>query len=160
MYNAHGVGLASPQVGFTIRIFIVDTLQLFDKKNEDDEERNERLSPDEAIRKVFINAKITNTQGQPWAYSEGCLSIPTINENVTRPEQLTIQYYDENFNFHEETYTGFNARVIFHEYDHIEGKLFTDFISPFRKQIIKKKLDRISRGDVPTPYRMKYNQTR
>lgn len=141
MYNANGVGLAAPQIGLPIRLFIVDT------KGDEDEE---------AFVKVFINAKILEETGEPWAFNEGCLSIPEVREDVMRKPNILISYYDENWKKHEEKVTGFPARVIQHEYDHIEGKLFTDKLSLLRKQMIKSKLDAIAKGKVQTDYRMRF----
>lgn len=141
MYNASGVGLAAPQVGLPIRLFIVEI------KAEEDEP---------AYKKVFINAKILEETGEPWAFNEGCLSIPDIRENVMRKPNVRIRYYDENWTLHEEMVTGFPARVIQHEYDHIEGKLFTDKLSLLRKQMLKGKLDAIAKGNVQTDYKMRF----
>jgi peptide deformylase len=145
MYSASGVGLAAPQVGLPIRLFIVDT-------GADEEEK--------AYKKVFINAKIVEETGEPWAFTEGCLSIPDIREDVMRKPNIRIQYYDENWQFHEDEVTGMPARVIQHEYDHIEGKLFTDTLGLLRKRMLKSKLDAISRGDVHADYKMKFPQQR
>lgn len=145
MYNARGVGLAAPQVGKAIRLFLVDSLQL-----EDD------LEGEKGIKKVFINAEITNKEGEEWDYNEGCLSIPHIREDVNRPSKITIKYYDEEFNYHEEDYDGIASRIIQHEYDHIEGILFTDYLKPLKKRMLKKKLNDISKGNVKTDYLMKF----
>lgn len=152
MYNAKGVGLAAPQVGLPIRLFIVDTLQLKKEKDEEDE----GLENNMPVKKVFINAEILEENGKPVSYSEGCLSIPTVREDVKRKEQVSIRYCDENFNYTEETYEGLTARVILHEYDHIEGILFTDHLSPLKKRLIKKRLERISKGMVDAEYRMRF----
>ncbi|MES2417583.1 MAG: peptide deformylase [Bacteroidota bacterium] len=141
MYNANGVGLAAPQVNLPIRLFVVDT-------KADEEE--------EVFKKVFINAQILEETGEPWAFNEGCLSIPEVREDVMRKPNILIRYYDENWKLHEEKITGFAARVIQHEYDHIEGKLFTDKLSLLRKQLIKGKLDAISKGNIHTDYKMRY----
>jgi peptide deformylase len=141
MYNANGVGLAAPQIGLPIRLFIVDT------KGDEDEE---------AYVKVFINAQIIEETGEPWAFNEGCLSIPEVREDVMRKPNILISYYDENWKQHTEKVTGFPARVIQHEYDHIEGKLFTDKLSLLRKQMLKGRLDSISKGNVHTDYKMRY----
>ena len=145
MYNARGVGLAAPQVGKAIRLFLVDSLQL-----EDD------LDGEKGIKKAFINAKITNKEGEEWDYNEGCLSIPHIREDVRRPSEITITYYDEEFNFHEESFDGVTARIIQHEYDHVEGILFTDYLKPLKKRMLKKKLIDISKGNVKTDYLMRF----
>lgn len=148
MYHARGVGLAAPQIGLPIRLFVIDASP-FDDDEEDQPEQKK-------FKKVFINARITNESGKEWAFSEGCLSIPEIREDVNRQEKISITYYDENFNYFEEEYSGVIARVIQHEYDHIEGKLFIDKISPIKKRLITKKLDAISRGMVKPDYKMKY----
>ena len=129
MYNAHGIGLAAPQVGLSIRLFLVDTVQSM----EEDEK-------DKGIKKVFINAEILEEGGDDFSYEEGCLSIPGIRADVYRPEQVRIKYLDENFVEHTEVYDGINARVIQHEYDHIDGILFTDLVGPLKKRRLKKKL--------------------
>jgi len=147
MYNAKGVGLAAPQVGRSIRLFIVDTSPF----GEDDE--NEELKN---FKKVFINAKIIKEEGEEWLYNEGCLSIPKIREDVKRLPKIHIRYYDEHFKSYDEKYEGVIARVIQHEYDHIEGKLFTDKINPLRKRLLKRKLLDISKGNVNTDYKMKF----
>lgn len=148
MYNAHGVGLAAPQIGLSIRLFIVDSLQL-----EEDEERETTQS---GIKKVFINAQILNEAGEPWNYEEGCLSIPDIRAEVSRPDEIRIRYLDEKFSEHTEVFDGLNGRIIQHEYDHIEGKLFTDRISPLKKRLLKNRLDDISRGKIDVRYKMKF----
>ncbi len=141
MNNANGVGLAAPQIGLAIRLFIVDT-----KADEDEE----------VFKKVFINAQILEETGEPWAFNEGCLSIPEVREDVMRKPNILIRYYDENWKLHEEKVSGFAARVIQHEYDHIEGKLFTDKLSLLRKQLLKSRLDAISKGNVKTDYKMRF----
>lgn len=152
MINARGVGLAAPQIGKSIRLFIVDTTPFSDNDDLDDEERK-FLS---TYKKVFINAKILNEEGDEWMFNEGCLSIPNINEDVARKDTLTIEYVDENFDKQTETLNGLAARVIQHEYDHIEGILFTDKLSSLKKRLIKKKLENISKGKVDVDYRMKF----
>lgn len=141
MYHASGVGLAAPQVALPIRLFVVDTGE------NDDEPR---------YKKVFINAQILEETGEPWGFTEGCLSIPEIREEVFRKPNILISYYDENWEKHEENVSGFAARVIQHEYDHIEGKLFTEKINLLRKQLIKGKLDKISKGEIRADYKMKF----
>lgn len=144
MYAASGVGLAAPQVNLPIRLFIVD------------------IGPDEdgkpGYKKVFINAHILEETGEPWAFNEGCLSIPDIREDVFRKPNIRIKYLDENFVAHEEEVTGMPARVIQHEYDHIEGKLFTDTLGILRKRMLKSKLDSIAKGKVRTDYKMRFPQ--
>lgn len=152
MVNASGVGLAAPQIGKAIRLFLVNTKPF---ANDDDLSEEEQAFL-KTFQKIFINAKITQETGDEWAFNEGCLSIPNINEDVFRQETLTIEYLDENFKEHKETITGLAARVVQHEYDHIEGILFTDKLSSLKKKILKKKLDKISKGKVDVDYRMKF----
>jgi peptide deformylase len=151
MYYSNGVGLAAPQINRSIRVFMVDSSQIFE--NQDDKEKEEY--PDKpGIKKVFINAHIHSLEGDPWGYNEGCLSIPKIREDVFRSEKVTLDYFDENFQPHTETFTGITARIILHEYDHIEGKLFIDYLKPLRRKLLKGKLDDISKGKVKVDYRM------
>lgn len=145
MYHAQGVGLAAPQVGLAIRLFVIDASPF----GEDDAQLKN-------FKKVFINAHIKEEKGDKWSFNEGCLSIPDIREDISRHESLTIAYQDENWKWHEEIYTGLAARVIQHEYDHIQGKLLTDRISPLRKTMLKNKLDSIARGMVKVEYKMKF----
>lgn len=145
MYNAHGVGLAAPQVGLSIRLFVIDASPFA----EDDANLKD-------FKKVFINAQILQEEGEKWDFNEGCLSIPDIREDIGRQETITISYYDENWQQQTETYSGLAARVIQHEYDHIEGKLFTDKLSPLRKAMLKSRLDAISKGSVKVGYKMKF----
>lgn len=152
MYAASGVGLAAPQIGKSIRLFIVDTTPFSE---------DEDLNPDEqkalhGFKKVFVNPEILEETGDEWAFNEGCLSIPEVREDVFRPERITIRYQDENFEEHTEQYEGLIARVIQHEYDHIEGILFTDKLSSLRKRLIKGKLANISKGKIQPDYRMKF----
>lgn len=149
MYNARGIGLAAPQIGKAIRIFLVDTKQMLDEDPEND-------SKEKGIKQTFINAKIIEKSGKEWVYNEGCLSIPAVNEDVVRQEKVKIQYYDEDFNFHEKEFDGMNARVILHEYDHIEGILFLDYLSALKKRLLKRKLTKITKGDTDAHYRMKF----
>ena len=145
MYAASGVGLAAPQINISIRLFIVDTTPFKD----DD-------SPDhEVCKKIFINPKITSITGESWSFSEGCLSIPEVREDVKRYSNIEIEYYDENFNKKLETFDGVNARVILHEYDHIEGILFVDKVSPLRKRMIKGKLKDIVNGNLNANYNIR-----
>lgn len=152
MYGAHGVGLAAPQIGKAIRVFLVDTTPFADDENLSDEERDELGS----FKKTFINAEILTEKGEEWPFSEGCLSIPGINEDVFRQPDITIRYQDENFKEHTENYSGLIARVIQHEYDHIEGVLFTDKLSSLKKRLIKGKLTNISKGKCSADYRMRF----
>lgn len=159
MNNALGVGLAAPQVGKAIRLFIVDT-KPFTERDEDDEEEDE-FTPEEraeleVFKRIFINAKIIEEQGEEWAFSEGCLSIPKIREDVYRKPKIRIRYHDENFQEHEEVFEGLAARVIQHEYDHIEGKLFTDRVSPLRRRLLNGKLNDIAKGKVQIGYKMRF----
>ncbi len=158
MHNALGVGLAAPQVGKAIRLFIVETKPFTERADddEDDEFTPEERKQLEHFRKVFINAKIVEEEGEEWAFNEGCLSIPKIREDVFRKSEIRIQYYDENFIFFDETYDGLAARVIQHEFDHIEGKLFTDRISPLRRRLLQGKLNDISKGKVQIGYKMRF----
>jgi len=152
MYNANGVGLAAPQVGRSIRIFIVDASP-FAKDEDHSLEEQKTL---ENFKKAFINPTILEETGVEWAFNEGCLSIPDVREDVYRKETIKIQYFDENFKKHIETYSGLAARIIQHEYDHIEGILFTDKLSSLKKRIIKGKLTNISKGKVNADYRMRF----
>jgi len=151
MYHSNGMGLAAPQINKAIRLFVIDTQQVFEKS--DDEERK-GFEGEGGKKIVFINAQITELTGAPWMCDEGCLSLPGFREEVSRESTLTIEYVDENFQLKIEKYKGLNARVILHEYDHIQGKLFIDRISPFRKKLLKKKLDDISAGRVKAGYKM------
>jgi len=152
MENAQGVGLAAPQINKAIRLFIVDTRPFA----EDDELSDEERKLLAGFNKVFINANITNEEGDEWSFNEGCLSIPNIREDVKRKDTITIEYLDENFKPHKETLNGLSARVVQHEYDHIEGVLFTDKLSSLKKKLVKKKLEKISKGKVKVDYRMKF----
>lgn len=153
MYYSNGVGLAAPQVNHSIRVFTVDTVQIFESM----EEEEKKTYPDApGIKAVFINAHITSMTGDPWPYNEGCLSIPKIREDVMRPATIKMEYLDENFMPHQHTFTGLTARVILHEYDHIEGKLFIDHLSPLKRKLLKGKLNDISKGKVNVDYKMKF----
>jgi peptide deformylase len=153
MYASSGVGLAAPQINRDIRLFVVDSAQIFE--NQDEEEKG--THPDEpGVRKVFINAHIKSFEGDSWSYNEGCLSIPKIREDVMRPQTITMQYMDEQFKTHTETFSGITARVIQHEYDHIEGKLFIDYLKPLKKKMLQGKLNDISKGKVKVDYKMTF----
>lgn len=157
MHRALGVGLAAPQVGKAIRLFVVETKPFAHTDGEEDDEFTpEQRAALMEFKRVFINAKIVEEEGKEWAFNEGCLSIPKIREDVQRKSNLRIQYYDENFQYYDETYDGLIARVIQHEYDHIEGKLFTDKISPLRRRLIQGKLKDISKGKVNVGYKMRF----
>jgi len=151
MYASSGVGLAAPQVNKSIRLFVVDTEQIF--ANMEDEEKSE-YPGDSGYKGVFINAHIVELNGAEWPYNEGCLSIPKIREDILRQEKVTLQYRDHEFNSHIQTFTGITARVILHEYDHIEGKLFIDHISALKRKLMKGKLNDISKGKIKVDYRM------
>lgn len=151
MYNSNGVGLAAPQVNVPIRLFVMDSEQIF--LNQEEDEKDEY--PDAPGHKgVFINAHIAKLNGKEWSYNEGCLSIPKIREDVYRNEEVTLEFVDENFQPHSKTFNGITARIILHEYDHIEGKLFIDHIKPLKRKLMKRKLDDITKGKVSVDYRM------
>lgn len=152
MYNAYGVGLAAPQIGLAIRLFVVDTEPFSDSDGLTNEEQ-EQLK---VFKQTFINAKMLVEEGDEWAFNEGCLSIPEVREDVYRNEKITLEYYDEAFNKKTQSFDGIVARVIQHEYDHIEGILFTDKISTLKKTLIKKKLQNIMDGKAFPDYRMKF----
>jgi peptide deformylase len=157
MYKARGVGLAAHQVGKAIRLFVVDTAPFTEPVDEDEEEEFTPAEKKElkAFRKVFINARILNEQGEEWKFNEGCLSIPKIREDVMRKPEVEIEYYDEKFVKHREKYKGIIARVVQHEYDHTEGRLFTDRISPFKRKMIAGKLNDIASGKTTADYKTK-----
>jgi peptide deformylase len=142
MHGASGIGLAAPQIGKSVRLFIVDGSSLEEEPDMQD------------FKKVFINPTMLEEIGTPWEFEEGCLSIPNIREKITRKEKLKIRYYDEEWTLHEEEYDGMKARIIQHEYDHIEGKLFLDYLTPLKKRLLKGKLADISKGKVDTEYRI------
>ena len=147
MYNADGVGLAAPQIGKSIRLFIMDTTPV----------ENPKKNPNyKGIKRAFINAEMLEEEGEEWKYEEGCLSIPNIREDVLRQPKIKIKYLDEQWEEHIETINGINARVIQHEYDHIEGILFTDHISPLKKRLLQRKLDKISKGKTSVDYKMRF----
>lgn len=150
MYNAKGVGLAAPQIGKSIRLFIVDATPF----SEDAETEEEAALAD--FKKIFINAQITKEEGEEWKFNEGCLSIPKIREDISRKPKISITYLDENFKQHKETFEGIAARIIQHEYDHIEGKLFTDRINPIRRRLLNGKLNDIIKGKVDVDYKMRF----
>jgi peptide deformylase len=152
MYNSNGVGLAAPQINKDIRLFTVDSTQIFANLEEDGEKHNYPDAP--GYKGVFINAHIVELSGEEWSYNEGCLSIPKIREDVYRYQTVTLEFVDEQFKKHTQTFNGITARVILHEYDHIEGKLFIDYLKPLKKSLLKRKLDDISKGKVNVDYRM------
>ena len=153
MYTSNGVGLAAPQVNRDIRLFVVDSSQVF--KNQDEEDKG-KYADEPGIKQVFINAHIKQLDGDDWTYNEGCLSIPKIREDVIRPEEVMIEYVDENFQPKTEKFIGITARIVQHEYDHIEGKLFIDYLKPLRKKMLRGKLNDISKGKLKMDYKMMY----
>jgi peptide deformylase len=153
MYNSRGVGLAAPQVNKDIRLFIMDSIQIIKNLEEDEKDT---YPGDEGYKGVFINAKINTINGNEWLYNEGCLSIPKIREDILRKEEITITFLDENFNLQTKTFNGITARVILHEYDHIDGKLFIDYLKPLKKNLLKRKLYDISKGKVDVDYQMSF----
>lgn len=152
MYGAYGVGLAAPQIGLAIRLFLVDTSPFAEDEDFTEEEQEELKN----FKKIFINAKILEETGDEWAFNEGCLSIPEVREDVFRKPIVTIQYQDENFVTHTDKFDGLIARVIQHEYDHIEGILFTDKLSALKKRLIKARLGNISKGKIDVDYKMRF----
>ncbi len=152
MYNAYGVGLAAPQIGIPIRMFIIDPSPFAEDEDLSKQEKEELGN----LKKVFINPEIVEEEGDEWAFNEGCLSIPEIREDVFRKPRIVIEYQDENFENHRETYLGLAARVIQHEYDHIEGVLFTDKLSSLKKRLIKSKLSNIAKGKITIDYKMRF----
>ena len=149
MYNAHGVGLAGPQVSLPLRIFIVDGSPM--EEAADDEA--ELLA---SFKQVFINPQKIEETGKQWAFEEGCLSIPDLREEVYRPRNIRLRYFDEHFQEKTETFSGMRARIVQHEYDHLEGKLFTDYLSPLRKRVTRSRLSKISKGEIDVTYPMKF----
>ncbi len=151
MYASNGVGLAAPQINRDIRLFVVDSTQIFENQEAEDK----GVYADEpGIKQVFINAKIVEFDGDDWQYNEGCLSIPKIREDVMRPEEVVMEYLDEHFEKHTKKFVGITARVIQHEYDHLEGKLFIDYLKPLRKKMLQGKLNDISKGKIRVDYKM------
>lgn len=150
MYESNGVGLAAPQINRDIRLFVMDSAQIFANSEPEDE----AYSDAPGIKRAFINPQIIETGGKEWIYNEGCLSIPKIREDVSRPESVTLAYMDEQFKEHTETFHGITARIIMHEYDHIEGKLFIDYIKPLKKKLLQGKLNDISKGKMRVDYKM------
>ena len=156
MYSASGVGLAAPQVGKAVRLFVMDSGPMVELDEEDLAELGEDETPEAPVKRAFINPQMVSETGEEWGFEEGCLSIPGIRETVTRHADIVLRYEDEHRQVHEEAFSGMAARVIQHEYDHLEGILFTDKLSGFKKQLLKGKLARISKGDVRHEYRMKF----
>lgn len=155
MYEAQGVGLAAPQIGQSIRLFVVDGSS-FVESDDEEEEEDPRAVGMENFKQVFINPVIEKEEGEEWGFSEGCLSIPKIREEVFRKEKVTVSWLDEHFKPHRDTFTGYSARIIQHEYDHLEGILFTDHLSVLKRKLLTKKLSNISKGDISVDYRMKF----
>jgi len=151
VYNSNGVGLAAPQINKPVRLFVIDTVQIVEDFDEEDKKKYAGEVP---VKQVFINAYKIEETGEMWPYNEGCLSIPKVREDIQRNRVVRLRYLDENFVEKEGTFHGITARVIQHEYDHIEGKLFIDYLTPLKKRLIKKKLDDISAGKVKIDYRM------
>ncbi|MEX1003503.1 MAG: peptide deformylase [Crocinitomicaceae bacterium] len=156
MYDANGVGLAAPQIDKSIRLFIVDASPFAEEELEEGEEPDPKAAGLEGFKKVFINPIIEEEKGEEWAFAEGCLSIPNIREDVLRKPSIKISYFDEKWKFHEDEFEGYAARIIQHEYDHVDGILFTDHLSPLKKRLLKKKLTNISKGEIDVKYRMKF----
>jgi peptide deformylase len=152
LYPADGTGLAAPQINLPLKLFIVDSVELWDRFKE--EERKEYFEGDEGIRETFINATITHYSEEDWIEEEGCLSIPDLFEEVKRPWSITIEYYNRNFEKQVKTFSGTTARVVQHEYDHTQGKLFVDYINPIKRKLISGRMLRIAKGQVKTRYRM------
>jgi peptide deformylase len=153
MYSSNGVGLAAPQVNRDIRLFIVDSHQVFENLEENEKDK---YSDGPGIKQVFINAHITGVNGDEWPYNEGCLSIPKIREDIFRCEEVTLEYMDEYFEQHISTFHGISARIVQHEYDHIEGKLFIDYLKPLKRKLLKGKLDDITKGKITVDYKMSF----
>jgi peptide deformylase len=157
MYAASGVGLAAPQIGKSIRLFVIDGSPFAeDEEDDDDVDPDPRAVGMDGFKKVFINPIIEEETGEEWGFQEGCLSIPKIREEVYRHEKINVTYFDENFNKHSESFDGYAARIIQHEYDHIEGILFTDHLSPLKRKLLTKRLQNISKGEVKVDYKMKF----
>ncbi len=155
MYASNGVGLAAPQINKSIRLFVMDSAQIF--TNMDQEHRKEDDYPDDpGTKQVFINAHIIEEKGDDWPYNEGCLSIPKIREDVYRAEEVTLSFRDENFELQTKTYNGISGRIILHEYDHINGKLFIDHLSLLKRKLLRRKLDEISKGAIKVDYKMSF----
>ena len=155
LYNSNGVGLAAPQINKPIRLFIIDTAQIVDDFNDEDKRKYPGEIP---LKQIFINAYVIEESGDTWSYNEGCLSIPKVREDVARTRKVRLKYLDENFAPQEKEFFGIAARVIQHEYDHIEGKLFIDYLTQLKKRLIKKRLDDVTAGRVRTDYRMLFSK--
>lgn len=155
MYSSNGVGIAAPQVNRAIRLFVVDTEQIVE--GFDDQDKKD-FPNEKGIKQVFINAHKVEETGDTWKYNEGCLSIPKVREDIARCSHVRMRYMDENFQEHETVFDGITARVILHEYDHIEGKLFIDYLPSLKKRLLKKRLEDISTGKIKVDYRMTFNK--
>lgn len=153
MYSSRGVGLAAPQINKDIRLFIMDSVQIIENLEADEKDD---YPGDEGYKGVFINAKMNSLEGEEWSYNEGCLSIPKIREDILRKEVINITFLDDQFEAHTKTFSGVTARVILHEYDHVDGKLFIDYLKPLKKSLLKRKLADISKGKVSVDYRMSF----
>ena len=151
MYNSNGVGLAAPQVNKSIRLFVMNSVQIFENDTDGD---TKDYTDKPGFKGVFINPHIESQDGDLWPYNEGCLSIPRIREDIMRNAAVTLNYLDENFEEHTDTFTGITARIILHEYDHLEGKLFIDYLKPLKRTLLKRKLDDITKGKIKVDYRM------
>jgi peptide deformylase len=151
MYNSNGVGLAAPQINKSVRLFLVDTVQIVENADQEDEDDYKDEKP---IKQVFINAEVLAENGEEWAYNEGCLSIPKVRADVMRSAEVTVKFLDENFEEHVQTFDGMTARVILHEYDHLEGKLFIDRVKPLKRKMLSRKLDDIIKGKMSVSYKM------
>jgi len=157
MYASNGVGLAAPQIGKSIRIFVIDSTQLEDDEEDIAEKKKKKQEPFlKGLRETFINPIMVEETGKPWDYEEGCLSIPDITADVSRKPNIVIEYYNEKFELVEKTFDGLNARVIQHEYDHLEGILFTDHLKPLKRRMMKRKLEAIKKGKIDVEYPMKF----
>ena len=155
MYYSNGVGLAAPQINKDVRLFVMDSAQIFEHQEEEDKGK---YSDEPGVKKVFINAHVKNLDGEEWSYNEGCLSIPKIREDINRPGTITLEYVDENFVPHTETFIGLTARIIQHEYDHIDGKLFIDYLKPLKRKMLQGKLNDISKGKIKVDYKMVFQK--
>ena len=153
MYYSNGVGLAAPQINKSIRVFVIDSRQIFEGMEKEEKAKYKDVP---GVKQVFINPKITALAGEDWCYNEGCLSIPRIREDVYRKEKVTLVYVNENFEPQEQTFEGITARVILHEYDHLEGKLFIDYMKPLKKKLLQSKLNDIHKGKIKVDYKMSF----
>ncbi len=153
MYNSRGVGLAAPQINKDIRLFVMDSMQIIENLEANEKDN---YPGDDGYKSVFINAKINSVDGEEWSYNEGCLSIPKIREDILRKKVISITFLDDQFELHTKTFSGVTARVILHEYDHVDGRLFIDYLKPLKKSLLKRKLADISKGKVSVDYRMSF----